>query len=143
MWNSPDVSWLLRFADQVMNKMRIGKDRKNGRIETTGRSWREPRRNLVRKIGSFASRKTQGIFVGHKDRTGTVLCIAKNGVVRGKSWTRQTQSDAWGATNWDGLCGTPWHMVALELKLTKKATADKEGSGTSIAKDCGGKISRR
>ena len=27
---------------------------------------------------------TQGIFVGQHDRTGAVLCITKNGVVRGK-----------------------------------------------------------
>ena len=40
-----------------------------------------------RKIGedgvsSFANRMTQGIFVGHHDRTRAVLCITKNGVVR-------------------------------------------------------------
>ena len=43
-----------------------------------------------RKIGqdgvsSFASRMSQGIFVGRHDRTGAVFCISKNGVVRGKS----------------------------------------------------------
>ena len=53
-----------------------------------------------RKIGedgvnSFASRTTQGSSAGHHDPTGAVLCITKNGVVRGKSWTRQTLSDAW------------------------------------------------
>ena len=61
----------------------------------------------------------------------------KNGVVRGKSWTRQTLSDAWESTNWEGLCGTPRQMVAPELKLTKKVTADTEGSGTPFAKDGG------
>ena len=71
-------------------------------------------------VSSFASRMTQGIFDGHHDRTGTVRCITKNGVVRGKSWTRQTLSDAGESTNWEGSCGTPWQMVAPELKLTKK-----------------------
>ena len=75
---------------------------------------------------SFASRMAQGIFVGHHDRTGAVLCITKHGVVRDKSWTRQTLSDAWESTNWEGLCGTPWRMVAPELKLAEKAPADKE-----------------
>ena len=88
-------------------------------------------------VNSFASRMTQGIFVGHHDRTGAVLCITKNGIVRGKSWKRQTLSGAWESTNWDGLCGTPWQMVASELKLTKKVAADKRRSGTPIAKDCG------
>ena len=42
-----------------------------------------------RKIGgdgvsSFASRMTQGIFVGHHDRTGAVLCISMNELCEGK-----------------------------------------------------------
>ena len=49
-----------------------------------------------------------------------------------QNWTRQTLSDAWDVTNWDGLCGTPWQMMAPELKLTKKVTADKEGAGPSL-----------
>ena len=71
-------------------------------------------------VGSFASRMTQGIIVGHHDRTGAVLCVTNNGVVRGKSWTRQPLNDAWDSTNWDGLCGTPWQMGVLELKLTQR-----------------------
>ena len=55
----------------------------------------------------------------------------KNGVVRGQSWTGQTLSDAWNARNWDGLCGIPWQMVALEMKLTK-ITCEKEGAGLSL-----------
>ena len=56
-------------------------------------------------VSAFASRMTQGIFVGQHDRTGAVLCFTTNGVVRGKSWTRQRLSDAWDATNLDGSCG--------------------------------------
>ena len=37
------------------------------------------------------------------------------------------------------VCGTPWQMVAPELKLSKKVIADKEGAVTPIAKDCGRK----
>ena len=67
-----------------------------------------------RKIGedgvsSFPSRMTEGIYDGHRDRTGAVLCITKNGVVRGKSWTRQTLSDALGI---DQLGRFVWHSVA-------------------------------
>ena len=79
-------------------------------------------------VGSLASRLIQGILVGHPDRTGAVLCNTKNGVVRGKSWTRQTLSDAWESANWESLRGTPWHMVAPDLILTK-VKAHKEGTG--------------
>ena len=133
--DSPLLRWLPRFAAQVMNKMRIGKDGKTSELKRTGRRWRKPMAQFgekvwFREIGkdgvrSCACRVTQGIFVGHHDRTGAVLCITKNGFVRGKSWTRQTLSDAWESTNWDGLCGTPWQM-----------------SGTPIATDCGRRSAR-
>ena len=82
----------------------------------TGRRWRKPKVQFgeevwFRKIGDDG-----------------VSSFAS----RGKSWTRQTLSGAWEST-----CGTPWQMVAPELKLTKRVTADKEGAGTPIAKDCG------
>ena len=118
--------------------MRIGKDGKTS-VRRTGRRWRKPttqfgEKVLFRKIredgvSSLASRMTQRIFVGHHGRTGAILCAAQNGVVRGKSWTRQTLSDAWESTNWEVLCGAPWQMVAPELKLTNKVTADKERAG--------------
>ena len=60
------------------------------------------------------------------------MCITKNGFVRRGSWTRETLSDAWESTNWESLCGTPWQMVAPELKLTKKVIADKEGAGPPL-----------
>ena len=83
-------------------------------------------------VGSFASRMTQGIFVDHHDRTRAVLCITKTGVTRGKSCTGQTLSDAWESADWEGLCGTPWQMVAPELELTKEVTADREGAGPPV-----------
>ena len=40
--DSPLLSWLPRFAAQVMNKMRIGKDRKTSEMRRTGRRYRKP-----------------------------------------------------------------------------------------------------
>ena len=75
--DSPLLSWLLRFAAQVMNKMRIGTDGKTSEMRRTGRRWRKPMAQFgekvwFRKIGedgvsSFASRMTPGIFVGHHE----------------------------------------------------------------------------
>ena len=75
----------------------------------------------------------QGIFVGHHDRTGAVLSISQNGVVRGKSWTRQTLSDAWESTNWEDLCGTPWQMVVPENRDDEQvAVRHADASGGDI-----------
>ena len=40
--DSPLLSWLPRFAAQVMNKMRIGKDGKTSEMRSTGPRWRKP-----------------------------------------------------------------------------------------------------
>ena len=95
--DSPLLSWLPRFAAQVVNKMRLGNDGKTSEMRRTGRSWRKPMAQMgekvwFRKIGedgvsSCASRMTHGIFVGQHDRTGAVfyvlprmeLCEAKVG----------------------------------------------------------------
>ena len=98
--DSPLLSWLLRFAAQVMNKNEDRQRReKTFEMRRIGRRWRKPMAQFGEKVwfriigedgvSSFASRMTQGIFVGHHDRTGAVLCITNNGVVRGNSWTRQ------------------------------------------------------
>ena len=81
--DSPLLSWLPRFAAQVMNKMRIGKDGKTGDIRRLGRRWRKPMAQFGEKVwfreivedgaSSFASRMTQGIFVGHHGPKGEVL----------------------------------------------------------------------
>ena len=46
--------------------------------------------------------------------------------MRGKSCTRQTLSDAWDATNFDGLCGTLWQMVAPEFEVERKSQLTKK-----------------
>ena len=53
-------------------------------------------------MNSSLKRRTQGIFGGHHDRTRSIQYIAKNGIVRGHSRTRQILSDAWESTNWEG-----------------------------------------
>ena len=40
--DSPLLSWLPRFAAQVMNKMRIGNNRKTSEMRGTGRRWGKP-----------------------------------------------------------------------------------------------------
>ena len=61
---------------------------------------------------------THGIFVGHHDRTGIILCFVRNWIVRGKSC----------AVNWDGL----WQTVTIEMTLSKKVTADKAVAGPPL-----------
>ena len=86
-------------------------------------------------IYSFVKRIIQGMFAGHHDRTGTISYMTKSGIVRGKSRTKQTLSDAWESTNLEDLFDNPLHMVVrshmviTETRLTKKFITDEEGAG--------------
>ena len=66
--DTPLLSWLPRFAAQVMNKMRIGKDGNTRELRRSGRRWRKPKAQFGEKVCM-----TQGIFVGHHDRTGSSI----------------------------------------------------------------------
>ena len=103
------LNWIPHFAMQFLNKMR------------TGRRWRKPMAQFGEKIwfhqfgeegiSSFVKRIIQGIFVGHHDRTRAIESITKSGIVRGKSRTKQTLSDAWESKIWEDLCDNPWHSA--------------------------------
>ena len=70
------------------------------------------------------------------------MCITKNGVVRGKSWTRQTLSDAWNATNCTACVARRGKWWAPDLKLTKKVTTDEEGAGPLLLRIVAEKFQR-
>ena len=83
---------------------------------------------------SVLSRMTQGIFVGHHDRTGNSFTYYQEWSFARQKLDETDTERSLGATNWDGLCGTPWQMVAPDLKVTKKVTADKEGAGPPLSR---------
>ena len=66
---------------------------------------------------SFMKRTIQGVFVRHHDRTRAISHITKSGIVQGKSWARQTLSDAWESTSWESLFDNPFRTVITETKL--------------------------
>ena len=133
-----------------MNIRRIGEDGKTSEMRRTGRRWRKSlapfgEKDWFCKIGedgvsAFASRITPGIFVGHRDSTGEVLCITKNGV-----WGKIGRDRHWKIL---GMLRTGVACVArrgkwwlLNCSWQKEVTAYKEG-GTSTAKDCCWKSAR-
>ena len=109
--------------------------------KANGAIWRE--KIWFHKIGEEGINSSvkliiPGIFVGHHDRTGAVLCFAESGIVRGKSRTKQALSDAWESMIREGLFGKPWHRrlhtAIAETKMTKKFITDEEGTDLPLRK---------
>ena len=82
--DSPSLNWVLHFARRFLNNTR------------TGRGWKESIAQFgEEELTSFVKRTIQEVFVGHHDRTRTISYIPM--IVRGRSWTRQILSGAWGS----------------------------------------------
>ena len=112
-------------------------------------------------INSTRKRRIQGIFVGHRDRTRAIPYIAKSGGVRGRSWIRQTLSDAREPMTLEdgfgdlGPMATRSHVMITETKLASRLTNDeprleidedghswRRRNWISDAKKCGRETSR-
>ena len=118
---------------------------KTSELRRTGRRWRKPMAQFGEKVcfvsvkcgedgvSSFASRTTQGIIVGHHDRTGAVFVHHHKWIVRGKRWTRQLLSYARDATKWDGPCGTPELKQDEESHIRQRRSSRVEIQGGWLA----------
>ena len=133
------LNWFPHFAVELLNKRRIDRRWRKPRVQFGMKIW-------FQKIGeeginSTLKRRTQGIFVGHHDRTRAIR------VTRCHSWIRQASSDARASMNLENWFGglvpmatgsrvmttetklaSRWQMMNPELKLTKRVTADQEGT---------------
>ena len=61
--DSPLLSWLPRFAAQVMNKMRVGKDGKTSDMRKLVEDGQSQWRNLERKFGFVRLDKTVSVLL--------------------------------------------------------------------------------
>ena len=61
--DSPLLSRLPRFAAQVLNKMRIGKDGKTIELRRTGRRWRKPMEQFGEKVCRKIGEKTVSVHL--------------------------------------------------------------------------------
>ena len=92
--DSPLLSWLPRFAAQVKNKFRIGKDEKTSEMWRTGRRWR-------RLLAQFGVK----VWFRKLGEDGCQFICNSHDSVHDQEWScaRQeldkTLSDAWESTN--------------------------------------------
>ena len=117
--DSPFLSWLPRFAAQVMNKMRIGKDGKTSEIRRTGRRWRKPMAQLGEKVW-FRKIGEDGVSSFAKSHDSTNLCWPSRqnsgSFVHSSEWSCARQkldkTDTGRCLGIDELGRLVWHSVA-------------------------------
>ena len=133
----PVLSWLPRHAADLISRYRRGEDGKTPEQRRTGKQWRKPaiafgEKILFREAEAQARLSTlqpvmsEGRYIGHHGRKGTLLVITKEGVKHGVSFRRLPPQERWPQAGWSELRGFPWDVRPRARNSPKPALGDDE-----------------
>ena len=148
-WTEPLATWLVRHAANCLTRYRVQADGRTPHQRRTGRSWK---RQVVEfgekavflpvaarreeRVASDAERMTDGIFVGHHERTGAALFLSDKGLLRGTRVQRKTADQQWDNEHIRKCRGVPWKLLGEDQEAAPAppaAAAVVPGVGPLIA----------
>jgi len=100
----PLMMWVPRHAAAVLNRYRRGDDGFTPEQRRTGRAWRRPALQFGEcvqfkpasgKRTDLAPRLEEGLYVGHHERTGSVICLTTAGAYFGFAVKRTEETAKW------------------------------------------------
>ena len=117
----PLLAWLPTYVADMISRHRIGKDGRTAERRRTGRNWRRPAfqfgelifvRTVMPKAerakrGSYEMMMREGRYLGHHGRTGALLVMTEDGIIRGSGARRVPEERRWSTEGWDRLKGLP------------------------------------
>ena len=60
-----------------------------------------------------------GRYLGHHARTGSILIMTTDGVVKAAGFRRMNEENRWNVDSWNALRGLPWDVTATEAEATE------------------------
>jgi hypothetical protein len=136
--DDPLLAWLPRHAASMPSRYRLGEDGKTAEQMRTGRKWRKPAVEygellLFRPIAlgggrkrDFSARMLEGIYVGHHERTGSVMVLTAEGATRGIGIARVPLERRWCAEGRAVFRGLPWKLKPAGRAAGGDVVADAE-----------------
>ena len=106
------------MTTDAISFFRIGRDGLTAEIRRSGRAWKE----LVAEFGesvycrpAVARAVASGMqptlyvgrYLGHNARTGSILIMNTDGVVKATGFRRMHEDNRWNVENWNALRGLP------------------------------------
>ena len=117
----PLLAWLPRHAADLISRYKVGQDGRTAEQRRTGRAWNRPLLQCGEKVmfkiaespeerrrrGSLEPIMKEGWYIGHHARSGALLLITPNGVIRGNGVRRLPEDQRWDKENVTKLVGLP------------------------------------
>lgn len=113
------VTFMAEHAGYLVNRLEVGKDRKNGYERVKGKAakalgvefgeklmWKTKQKHTMEKINP---RWEYGVFVGVQPRTGEVWVATKDGLKKARSVKRIPKEDRWSTDSIDWVKHVPWN----------------------------------
>ena len=110
------------MAADAISFFMFGKDGLTAEMRRSGRAWKK----LVAEYGEYvcycpAIARTfafgmqpilcVGLCIGHHARTGSILIMTTDGVVKAAGGRRMNEENRWNAENWNALRGLLWNVT--------------------------------
>ena len=120
----PMLAWMPTYAADMISRHRVGKDGCTAEKRRTGKNWGRPgfqygelihvkeamTKSAKQARGSYDMAMREGRYLGHHGRTGALLVMTKDGVIRGNGARRMPEERRWSTEGWDELKGLPWDV---------------------------------
>ena len=79
--------------------------------------------------GSYEPAMKEGRYIGHHGRTGSILVMTPDGILRGSGARRMPEENRWPKEGWDSLKGYPWDVAPKgRAKIQKDLVSGADAS---------------
>ena len=76
----------------------------------------------------YAAKMIEGIYVGHQARTGSLMIMTADGVVKAKTFNKMTAEDRWNKDFYENLKGKPWDLRPGMVREPRAAGTGEEAT---------------
>ena len=139
----PTMMWLPRHAAAVLNRYRRGDDGHTPEQRRTGRAWRRPALQFGERVqfkpatakrADLAPRLEEGLYVGHHERSGSVICLTAAGAYFGFAVKRLEEAVRWQKAGLMDMKGLPWEMKppTEEQRAPRRPAGPREPSQAEV-----------
>ena len=142
------MTWIPRFAGDVIARYRRGADGKTPRDRETGRKCNKQALVFSEKVMIKEAVERQGVlkrdwearmvpvrYVGHHNRTASVMGLTPEGVKLGSGVSRLPEQQRWTLEGWSDLKGLPWDLKpgTKDAPIARRRTCSGLGFQTGKA----------
>lgn len=114
-------TWLPRHAADCLSRYRVGDDGRTAEQRRTGRRWNKALIEFGERVharlavsdeprSGWAPKMVEGVYVGHQARTGSLLVMTPEGVLRAKTFNKMSAEERWKPEIFESLRGRPWDL---------------------------------